>query len=373
MANKKVLILNWRCPKNPLSGGAEKVTLEHAKTWVKNGFCVTWISGNYIGGKKEEIINGVRIYRYGSPITIYFIAPIIYWLKFKGQFDLVIDEIHGIPFLIPLWAWKSNKLAYIHEVAQEIWNEMFPFPINLIGKLYEKLYFWFYKNTLFLTGSNSTKKDLIKFGINNKNIIVLAHGLFLKPVENLPNKEKNLTLLFVGRLVKMKGIEDALKIFKHIHDKVITSKFWIIGDGSKEYLKKLKKLTTDLEINRSTKFYGYVTEENKLRMYQKAHFLIHTSVREGFGLTVIEANSQGTPVLAYNNPGLWDIIKENINGYLFSKNRQKEMVKKCLSLYNSKQYNKLVKSSVDYSTKYNWLDITKRGALIISRLCSKNE
>jgi hypothetical protein len=31
----KVIILNWRCPSNPLSGGAEKVTLEHAKAWVK--------------------------------------------------------------------------------------------------------------------------------------------------------------------------------------------------------------------------------------------------------------------------------------------------------------------------------------------------
>jgi len=70
---KSILILNWRCPKNPLSGGAEKVTLEHAKAWVMNGFEVYWLSGGYKGSKKEEFIDGVHIYRYGSPIFIYFL------------------------------------------------------------------------------------------------------------------------------------------------------------------------------------------------------------------------------------------------------------------------------------------------------------
>lgn len=101
---RSILILNWRCPKNPLSGGTEKVTLEHAKAWVKNGLSVTWLAGGYKGGLKSEAIDGVHIYRYGSPTSLYFLAPYIYWLKWRGSFDLVIDEIHGIPFLTPLWA-----------------------------------------------------------------------------------------------------------------------------------------------------------------------------------------------------------------------------------------------------------------------------
>ena len=147
---KKVLILNWRCPKNPLSGGAEKVTLEHAKSWVKHGMDVTWLSGNFPSSNREEIIDGVKIVRYGNPYTIYILAPFVYWFRFKGNFDIVIDEIHGLPYLSPIWAWKSKKLAYIHEVAQEIWDETFSFPINYFGKYYEKIYFWFYKKIHFL-------------------------------------------------------------------------------------------------------------------------------------------------------------------------------------------------------------------------------
>ena len=363
---KSILILNWRCPLNPLSGGAEKVTLEHAKFWTKKEIAVTWLSGNFCGGKSEETIEGVKIIRYGNPFSIYFLAPFIYWLKFKGRFDLVIDEIHGIPFLSPLWAWKSKKLAYIHEVAQEIWDEMLPLPVNIIGKLYEKIYFFFYKNTSFLTGSNSTKKDLIRYGINEKNITVLPHGLFLKPTNIIPKKEKKLTLLYVSRLVKMKGIEDAIKIFSEVVKKVPDAKFWIVGSGEENYVKKLHTLVKELQLESAVTFFGYVSEKKKIKLYQKSHFFLHTSVREGFGLVVIEANSQGTPVLSYDSPGLRDIIVNGVNGYLFKKGSLDKIVKHCISLYNKSMYHSLVKSSINESKKYDWKNITKQSFAYIN-------
>ena len=355
----RILILNWRCPSNPLSGGAEKVTLEHAKAWVKKGLEVTWFAGGYKGSKKVETFEGVKVVRFGSPISIYFLAPFIYWLKFKGNFDLVIDEIHGIPFLSPLWAWKSKKLAYIHEIAQEIWDEMLPFPINIFGKLYEKIYFIFYKNIPFLTGSNSTKEDLVHYGISDKNITVIPQGLFLKPIDKPVKKEKNLTLLFVGRIVKMKGIEDALKIFAEINKKIPQSKFWIVGGGEKRYVDQIKRLTTDLNIAKSCIFYGFIDEDKKIEFYQKSHFLLHTSVREGFGLTVIEANSQGTPVLAYNSPGLKDIVRNGVNGFLFRPEKQNLYIEKIISLVrNSNQYKELQTLSIKFSKQFNWKNIT---------------
>ena len=365
---KSILILNWRCPKNPLSGGAEKVTLEHAKYWVKKGITVTWLSGNFSGGKSEETIEGVKIIRYGNPISIYLLAPFIYWFKFYGNFNLVIDEIHGIPFLSPLWAWKSKRLAYIHEVAQEIWDEMLPFPINILGKSYEKIYFFFYKNTFFLTGSNSTKSDLIRHGINEKNITVIPHGLFLKPVSTIPKKEKNLTLLYVSRLVKMKGIEDTIKIFSEVIKKVPNVKLWIVGKGEGGYVTKLQDLIKKLGIKNSVIFFGYVSEKKKIELYQKSHFLLHTSVREGFGLVVIEANSQGTPVLAYDSPGLKDIVKNGINGYLFEKESWDKTAKSCVFLYDKPLYQFLVKSSINESKKYNWENITKQSFTYINSI-----
>ena len=365
----KILILNWRCPKNPLSGGAERVTLEHAKAWVKNGFSVTWLAGSFSGAKQNEEIEGVHILRYGSPLTIYFLAPFFYWFKWGCRFDLVFDEIHGIPFLSPLWAFKSKKLAYIHEVAQEIWDEMLPFPINVLGKLYERFYFYFYRNVPFLTGSNSTKQDLIRYGINDKHITVIPHGLFLNPVTEVPQKEKNLTLLYVSRLVKMKGIEDAIKIFEEVKKKEKEAKFWVVGGGEERYVAKLHTLVTELGLESSITFFGYVDEKKKIELYQKAHFLLHTSVREGFGLVVIEANSQGTPALTFNSPGLRDVVKDGINGYTFPKGDNASIASKCIALHNSPKYDSLALSSIQLSKEYNWGTITQQSLRFIKQ-CS---
>lgn len=364
-----ILILNWRCPKNPRAGGAEQVTLEHAKYWAKNGNKVTWLSGNFSGGCAEEVIENIRIIRYGNPVTIYFLAPFIYWLRFGGNFDLVIDEIHGLPFLSPLWAWKSKKLAFIHEVAREIWDEMWPFPINILGKLYEKIYPLFYKNTPFLTGSNSTKKDLVRYGIDEKNITVIPHGLFLKPVSKMPKKEKKLTLLYVSRLVKMKGIEDAIKIFSDVAGKVPDAQFWIVGNGEENYVNKLHVLVKELKLENSVTFFGYVDEKKKVELYQKSHFLLHTSVREGFGLVVIEANSQGTPVMVFDSPGLKDIVSNGVNGYKYHDGETEKLARKIVELFdNRREYSKLATGSICYANNFTWDNSRREGLQLINSL-----
>ncbi|HVZ58658.1 MAG TPA: glycosyltransferase family 1 protein, partial [Patescibacteria group bacterium] len=96
-----ILILNWRDPKNPKSGGAEIVTMEHAKFWVKNGHSVTWFTSCFAGSSNKENIDGISIVRRGNSFTTYLYAPFFYLLH-RQDFDIVIDEIHGIPFFTPL-------------------------------------------------------------------------------------------------------------------------------------------------------------------------------------------------------------------------------------------------------------------------------
>jgi glycosyltransferase involved in cell wall biosynthesis len=366
---KSILILNWRCPTNPQSGGAERVTLEHAKGWVKHGWKVTWIAGNYKMGKKYEVIDGIEIYRYGSPFSIYFLAAFIYWFTFKGNFDVVIDEIHGIPFFTPLWAWKSKKIVYIHEVAQEIWDEMFTFPFNVIGKLSEKIYFLFYRNTPFLTVSQSTKDDLITFGIPSKQITIIPNGLSIKPIQEPSIKESTPTLLFVSRLVKMKGIEDAIHILAIVKKTIPEIQLWIVGGGKQEYVDYLKSLTKSLQVEDNITFFGYVPEKEKIKLYQKAHVLVHTSVREGFGLVVIEANSQGTPAIVYNSPGLQDVVQHNLNGFKIEKGNKEEMAYTICNLLQDKdRYNNLIQTSLAYSQQFNWSERIQQSITLIEHI-----
>jgi glycosyltransferase involved in cell wall biosynthesis len=368
----KILILNWRDPNNPKSGGAEKVTLEYAKAWKKNGWDIVWLAGGYAKSKSYELIDGVEVYRYGNPYTIYVLAPFIFWFKFKGKFDLIIDEIHGIPFFTPIWSHHIKKIAYIHEVAQNIWDDMFSFPLNHIGRFVEKHYFFFYRRIPFLTVSESTKNDLMKFGIAAENITIFPNGLSLKIVKKPVEKNAELTLLYVSRLVKMKGIENAIEIFNQIEKTVKNSKLWIIGDGDPSYVYELKKKTKELNIDKKITFLGYVNESSISAYYQKAHVLLHTSVREGFGLVVIEANSQGTPAFVYNSPGLKDIVKNGINGYIFEKGDNVQIAAEIVSLFRDNvKFSKLAQSSIDYSKQFTWETIAEKSINYIKKEYAK--
>ncbi len=162
-----ILILNWKDIKNPSAGGAELVTFEHAKRWIKAGHKVTWLSSSFAGAKKEEKIDEIEIIRYGNLYGVYFYAPIFY--LFSGRkFDLVVDEVHGIPFFTPFYVRKP-VLVLIHEVAGEIWDYMFRFPVNILGKFLERVYLKLYSGRKIWTDSEATIDELVVHGIKRKN------------------------------------------------------------------------------------------------------------------------------------------------------------------------------------------------------------
>ena len=97
-----ILIFNWRDPKNPKSGGAEIVTFEHAKRWVARGHKVWWFTSSFKGALSHEVIEDVHIIRKGSELSTFFLASLFY-LTSPITFDVVIDEIHGVPFFTPLY------------------------------------------------------------------------------------------------------------------------------------------------------------------------------------------------------------------------------------------------------------------------------
>jgi len=362
-----ILIFNWRDPKNPKSGGAEIVTLEHATAWIKAGHKVTWFASRFPNSKAEEYLNGISLIRGGNFITVYLLAPIFY-LFTKNKFDLVIDEIHGIPFFTPFYVRKP-KIAFIHEVAGEIWDHMFPFPLNKIGKTAESFYFKFYRNIKFWTDADSTIEDLIKKGIKRKNCIAISCPINYSSLKTLPVKERKPTFIFVSRVVKMKGIEDVLQAFVYILKDLPDAQLWIVGDGDKKYIDELKETIKSYSIESKVKFFGRVDENKKFELLKKAHLLLHASVKEGWGLVVIEAASQATPSVVYNVGGLRDSVKDNKTGIVLKENNFREMAKEAVTLFkNKKKYKIIQENALIWAKSLNWKDATKQSLDLINNL-----
>lgn len=312
-----ILILNWRDPKHPLAGGAEISLLQHASYWRKKGAQITWFASSYRNSKRTQNLDGINIVRKGNHYTVslFFFLD---WLRGKyHDSNLIIDCFHFIPFLTPLYIKKIQIIGLINEVAGKIWFENMFRPFAFIGFKIEPYLIRLYKNIPFITSSKSTLDDLVKIGIKRKKIAVIYHGFTPFASKKVYRKEKNPTILFLGRLSKDKGIEDALLMLELLIRDNNNLVLWVVGKfENKNYEKRVKGLISEFRVEKNCVLFGYVSEDEKAELMQRAWFLIHPSVKEGWGLNVIEANSLGTPVVGYDVAGLRDSIIDNKTGIL---------------------------------------------------------
>lgn len=297
----RFLMLNWRDPKNPLSGGAERVTHAYLKALGERGHEVFWFTYDFPGGAPEETIDGIRIIRGGGKFTS--IRAAIAWYRRQPRFDLVIDQHHGIPWYAPWWC-RTNCVAYIHEVLGPIWKSFYPWPISVFGRWQESITHRFYAGQPFWTPSNSTRKDLERHGV--RQVTVLPNGCDTAPLPELPIKPlaAPLRLITVSRLAPNKRVDHVVRAVKLLTQRGVPTQLTIVGNG--EVQDDLKQLVQDLKLGALVRFTGALGEVEKNAHLLQAHLLLHTSVREGWGLNVIEANALGTPAMVYPVAGLVD-------------------------------------------------------------------
>ncbi|MGI8419900.1 MAG: glycosyltransferase [Candidatus Levyibacteriota bacterium] len=312
--NMRILIFNWRDTKHIYAGGAEVYIHELAQRWVKNGNKVTLFSGNDNNNSDYEIVDGVEIFRRGGTYTIYIFAFLYYLLKFRGKYDVIIDCENGIPFFTPLYA-KEQVILLVHHVHQEIFRNFLRFPLSIIAELLEgKMMPLVYQNKNVVTVSASSQKDIFKLGFTNAgNIEIIPNGVSSGLFVDYP-KTDNPSFVYLGRLKEYKNIDVAIKAFAkvlRIHKKATLA---IVGSG--ESFPVLADLVTDLNIHHAIKFYGRVSEAEKAKLLAKSWAAIQPSQIEGWGITVIEANAAGTPVIASNVNGLQDSVVDGQTGLL---------------------------------------------------------
>lgn len=348
-----ILILNWKDIRNPTSGGAEIVTFEHARRWVSSGHKVTWLCSSYKHLPKKEKIDGIEIIRFGNIYTIYFFAPLFY-LFGSRKFELIVDEVHGIPFFTPFYVRKPI-VVLIHEIAGGIWDIEYTFPLNWIGKFLEKKYLKLYSNKKFWTDSEFTLKELTEKGIDKKNCLSIPCPSSLNSLAKIPIKNKNISIISINRLVKMKGIEDVIRAFSILQKKYKNSTLDILGDGDENYIKELKNVVKNLKLVKNVNFLGYVSAFEKEKLLKKSHLLFHASIKEGWGIVVMEAASQATPSIVYNVPGLSESVINNQTGIVLNKNTPERMANQSIILLkDGKRYKKFQINGLEWSRSLTW-------------------
>lgn len=305
----RFLMLNWRDPRNPLAGGAERVTLGYLAALARRGHEVWWFANHFEGAPAEDAIEGVRIVRGGGIGTSIWRAR--QWYRRHRPFDLVMDQHHGIPWYAPWWC-RTRCVANIHEVLGPIWNAFYRWPLNVIGRWQERGTHWLYRRVPFWTACQATRDILRRHGV--REVAIIPYGVHTVALPELDAKPlaQPLRLAVVSRLAPNKRVDHAIRAVHALRERGVQASMKIVGSGEMD--SELRHLVGELSLGERIVFLGQLSEPEKDRCLQEAHFLLHSSQREGWGLNIIEANALGAPAVVYPVAGLTEATLHDETG-----------------------------------------------------------
>ena len=353
----KILVFNWRCWNHPWAGGSERYLKEILTRLARKDYRITLFTSKFYGQKHREILDGIEVIRKGGQYMLYINAA-LYYLKSlrKRNYDLIIESVNCVPFFSMFYAPFKKRILIIHHITDNIpFIELPNKFLAFLARLGEKLMLLLYKRTPVVTVSESTKKELERYGF--KKIYIVHNGVNFEKLQRLagnPGKKADYPLmLYLGRIKRYKRLDHLLRAFKIVLEKVPEARLVIAGGGTA--LNEMQKLANDLGVKEYVEFTGSVSEREKAELLRKAWVFVMPSMKEGWGITVIEANACGTPVVVYDVPGLRDSVRNMETGMLVEDGNIEKLAEAVITLIEHNQLrNTLSQNAIEWAKRFSW-------------------
>jgi glycosyltransferase involved in cell wall biosynthesis len=311
-----VLVLNWQDRLNPRAGGAETHLHEIFGRLVRRGHQVTLLVSGWDAAGKGATVDGMEVHRTGGRYTFNLAAPVYYRRRLQHrEFDVMVEDLNKVPLLVPLWAKHPVALLVHHLFGTTAFREASA-PVAATTWLLERPLGRVYRDIPTMAVSPSTARDLGVRGLDEDAIAVIPNGVDLDQcVPGEPGTRfETPTILYLGRLKRYKRVDLPIRAIAALRDQGATVRMIVAGTGDREAA--LRTLVRDLELDDRVEFAGFVTEEEKIRLFQRAWAHVLTSPKEGWGITNLEAAACGTPTVASDSPGLRDSVVDGETGFL---------------------------------------------------------
>ena len=342
----RILWLAHRDPLNPRAGGAERTISEVCTRLLQKGHKIILLTGGWKGCKRLENFQGIEIHRFGRSIVPHLALPVF---LFKYHFDLVVNDLgHAVPWFSSTILNKHNIVFFRHLHARSLPGQVRPVIAKLITAI-ERCYFILYHDTVFVTESTTSENDLLTLGINKDRIIMNPPGVDLKLFHSAA-KSKYPSMVYFGGMRRYKRPEEILYLLKSLIEMLGDLKLFIIGTGPEE--QHIKKLANDLSVQNYVEFKGRISSEELSAIVASSWLNIHTSVTEGWGLSILEASAAGTPTVAYDVPGVKDAVEDRLNGIKVDDGNREALADAAFSILKDPE--RWWSSSVEVAKKYSW-------------------
>lgn len=376
----KILMLTWEYPPRVV-GGISKVVYDLSHKMVKEGNEVTVVTYKDADNVKYyENDKGVEVYR----VDNYMIRPnnFIDWimqLNFNmitkaneiinknGKFDVIhahdwlvaysaksIKESYNIPLISTIHATESGRNSGIHDETQRYIND--------------SEWMLTYESSEVIVNSNYMKNEVQRlFGLPYDKINVIPNGVNLQLFSNVNvdydfrrqyamDNEK--IILYVGRLVYEKGIQNLIAAMPKILDRYHDSKLIICGRGG--MIDELREQVKYLGIDNKVYFAGYCDSKKMQKMYKCADVAVFPSTYEPFGIVAIESMLSGTPTIVSDVGGLNEIVEHGVTGMKSYAGNANSIADSVLALlFDPKLCANISQNAIKkVKENYNWAKIT---------------
>lgn len=312
---RRILVLNERDPVNPMTGGAETHVFEIFQRLAARGHDVTLLAASFPGAAREEIVQGVRVKRLANRYVYYALVPWAARREARRGRDVVVDVLNKLPYFSP-WFVPLPCLAIVHHLFGDTAFRQVPFPIAAVSWLLEKLIPFAYRRVPVLAISPSTRDDLVSRGLARETIRVVPPGIDRATHQASDDGlAREPIVLWIGRLEPYKRADVVIDAMKEVCRAVPAATLVIVGAGSARA--SLEARAEQQDLRDVVRFTGFVSEQEKIEWICRASVLVQTSEKEGWGMTVIEANVCNTVAVASDVPGLRDSVRDGTTGVLF--------------------------------------------------------
>lgn len=270
-----------------------------------------------------------------------------HWIFPQGTIASIIGKLFNIPVIITAHGGDAFALK---------------------GSLLTKIKHWSINHCTSWT--SNTKATAQALGDEIKKTIVIPMGVDYKKFSSGTSKtlrtdipKSTFILLFVGRLVQKKGVNDLLTAYSLLSNKNRNNtQLWIIGDGNER--SSLEELSISLNIEKSVTFWGKLPNKQLANFYTAADIFIAPSIAdssgdtEGQGIMLLEAMASGTAIITTKTGGITEVVNHNETGYIVPPKSPKKIKNAIQLLINNRsKRDSLCMHAQHQAQHYDWKKI----------------
>lgn len=312
----RIVVANWLDLRNPQAGGAEVHLFEIFQRLVARGHSVRLVCSGWQGCAPRDEVQGLRVTRVGGRHSFALRGRAAFRRALAEERpDVVCEDINKLPLFLPSLTDLPFCAIVPHLFGSTAFEEA-SWPMAAIVWLAERPLPAMYRRAGWHAISESTRDDLVVRGVPVERIRVIHPGVdssHYRPVAGTA-RTVHPTFVYVGRLKRYKGVDLAIRALALARRTRPDLRLCIAGGGDQR--PALEALTRELGQHEAVQFLGFVSEDAKLALFRTAWANLFPSPKEGWGITVVEAASCGTPSLASDSPGLRDSVRHGETGYL---------------------------------------------------------